>query len=248
MELRRYLRLLRRRLSIIIVTVIVGGAVAFFTTSGTPTYTATSQIYVGPINLGANSAQLYAEAGLNQVVATFAQMIPSAVIAQKAIDKTGINRYSGEVAASTVATVIPSTNLINVSVTDSTSAGAIGLTNGVAKAFVSQISQYQGPTTGAKEGAVPNEPAYVFQTAISSTQISSDLTKKVLLGALFGLVISILLIFLLDYLDVTIRSPEELEDRVGLPVLGIIPRLSSLELSDSPGGSLPRPVVGGSLG
>jgi capsular polysaccharide biosynthesis protein len=118
----------------------------------------------------------------------------------------------------------------------------------VAKAFVAQISQYQGPTSVAKEGAVPNEPAYVFQTAISASPISSGLTKKVLLGAVFGLVISILFILLMDYLDVTIRSPEELERRVGLPVLGIIPLLSSLERSDGSTASLPRPVVGRTLG
>ena len=59
------------------------------------------------------------------------------------------------------------------------------------------------------------------------------MTKKVLLGALVGLVVSILLVFLLDYLDITIKSPEELERRVGLPVLGIVPRFETLPLGMS---------------
>jgi capsular polysaccharide biosynthesis protein len=77
---------------------------------------------------------------------------------------------------------------------------------------------------------VPNEPAYVFQDATAAVRSSSGVDRKVLLGALFGLVIAILLIFLLDYLDVTIKSPEELERRVGLPVLGIVPLFGTLQL------------------
>jgi capsular polysaccharide biosynthesis protein len=235
MELRRYFNLIRRRLALVIVAVIVGGVAGFVSTSRTPVYTATATIYVGSLNLGVNQSQLYAEAGLNQVVATFAQMIPSPVIAQKALNKTHLNGEAGAVAASTTATVVPGTNLIDVSVSDSNSRDAIRLANGVSNAFVSQIANYQsgGGTVATSQGAVPNEPAYVFQNATAASKASTGVTKKVLLGALLGLVVSILLILLLDYLDITIKSPEELERRVGLPVLGIVPRFETLPLGMS---------------
>jgi capsular polysaccharide biosynthesis protein len=233
MELRRYFDLIRRRMAMVIVAVIVGATIGYITTSRTPSYTATATIYVGSLNLGADQVELYAEVGLNEVVATFASMIPSAVIAQKAISKTHINRYPGEVAASTSATVVPGTNLIEVSVSDRSPSDAVRLANGVSEAFVNQISQYQATGT-ATQGQVPNEPAYVFQQANIATALSLGLTKKVALGAIFGLVVSVLLILLLDYLDITIKSPEELERRVGLPVLGIIPLFSSIQLDNSP--------------
>jgi capsular polysaccharide biosynthesis protein len=235
MELRRYFTLIRRRLGLVIAAVIVGAIGGFVSTSRTPVYTATATIYVGSLNLGTNQAQLYAEAGLNQVVATFAQMIPSPVIAQKALDKTHLQGLAGAVAASTTANVVTGTNLINVSVSDSNSRNAIRLANGVSSAFVSQIAHYQsgGGTVATSQGAVPNEPAYVFQNATSASRASSGVTKKVLLGALLGLVGSILIVLLLDYLDITIKSPEELERRVGLPVLGIVPRFGTLPLGMS---------------
>jgi len=59
------------------VALIVGMVVGYFTTSRTVVYTATAQIYVGSLNINANQAQLQLQAGLNEVVATFAQMIPS---------------------------------------------------------------------------------------------------------------------------------------------------------------------------
>jgi capsular polysaccharide biosynthesis protein len=172
---------------------------------------------------------------LNEVVTSFAAMIPSPVIAQKAIDSSGVSRYAGEVAGSTVATVVTGTSLISVSVTDANPADAIRLTNAVAKSFVSQVSKFQtGTNNTPKPGAVPTEPAYVFQTATAALVNGTGLTKRVVLGLVFGLAVAIFLIFLLDYLDVTVKSPEELERRVGLPVLGVIPAFGALPLDASP--------------
>ena len=245
MELRRYFDLIRRRIALVIVAVIIGGVAGFVTTSRAPVYSATSTIYVGSLDLAANQQQLSLQAGLNEVVATFASMIPSPVIAQRALLKTHLHRGAGAVAASTTAVVVPGTDLIDVTVADAHPDDAIRLANGVANAFVSQISRYQSSTPASaistSPGAVPNEPAYVFQDATAASLSSNGLTRKVLIGGAFGLVISILLIFLLDYLDITIKSPEELERRVGLPVLGIVPLFATLQL-----GSLPRGARGGS--
>ena len=251
MELRRYFNLIRRRMALVIVAVIVGGLAGYLFTSRTPSYTATATIYVGSTDLAADQEQLSVQSGLNEVVATFASMIPSPVIAQRALDKTHIERGAGAVAASTAATVVFGTDLIDVAVTDAKPTDAIRLANGVSNAFVSQISHYQtasassGTTpTSAAPGSVPNEPAYVFQDATSAVRSSSGVERKMLLGALFGLVIAILLIFLLDYLDVTIKSPEELERRVGLPVLGIVPLFGTLQLGAGSHGPAGR-VAGG---
>jgi capsular polysaccharide biosynthesis protein len=237
MELRRYFNLIRRRVILVILAIIIGGLAGFISTSRTPIYTATAVVYVGSTDItGGGSVDLYAESGLNEVVATFAQMIPSPVIAQKALEKIHLDRGAGEVAASTTTTVVTGTNLIDVSVADTNASDAVKLANGVSNAFVSQIKLYQatGSSATAGQGAVPNEPAYVFQNATQASVGSSGLTKKVALGAVFGLVIAILLILLLDYLDITIKSAEELERRVGLPVLGIVPRFSTLQLIQRP--------------
>jgi capsular polysaccharide biosynthesis protein len=243
MELRRYFNLLRDRMVLVVVAIIVGAAAGYVTTSRTAVYTATAEIYVGNVNLGSDQAELYAEAGLNEVVATFAQMIPSAVIAQKAITKTHVNRYAGEVAASTSALVVPDTNLIEVSVSDTNEGDAIRLANGVSNAFVSQIAHYQGTGT-ITQGQVPNEPAYVFQEAAGASRNATGVGKKAVVGALFGFVIAILLVLVLDYLDITIKSPEELERRVGLLVLGIVPRFGTLQLDTRRTGSIVRPRDG----
>jgi tyrosine-protein kinase len=245
MELRRYFRLIRHRLLLVVVAIIAGAGVGYAITSRTPVYTATATLFVGTTNLGPNQEFLYQEADLNQIVATYAVMIPEPVIAQKAIDQTHINRFAGSVAAETSATVVVDTQLIDVAVSDPNASDAIRLANAVSRAFVSQIGAYQVSGSGAP---VPSEPAHVYQEATFATVSSSGLTKRVILGASFGLVIAVFLVLLLDYLDVTIKSPDELERRVGLPVLGVVPRFTSLKLDTSPTGATSRSARGASNG
>ncbi len=114
-------------------------------------------------------------------------------------------------AASTIAVVVPGTNLIHVSVTGTQAEDAVLLTNAVSNAFVKKLTAYQASNLPTTQGVVPNEPAYVFQGATSAAKVSTGLARKVILEAVVGLVLSVLLILLLDYLDITIKSPEELE-------------------------------------
>lgn len=231
MELRRYLRLIRQRLLLVLVAIIAGAGVGYAITTRTPTYTATATLFVGNTNLGQNQELLYQEADINEIVQTYAVMIPEPAIAQKALDQTHINGYAGSVAAETVATVVPNTQLIDVSVSNPSAADAIQLANAVSQAFVSEIRSYSETGTGT---AVPSVPAHVSQGAIYASASSTGLTKRIILGGAFGLILAIFLVLLLDYLDITIKSPDELERRLGLPVLGIVPRFTSLPLDSSP--------------
>jgi capsular polysaccharide biosynthesis protein len=222
-ELRRYLHLIRQRWLLILVTTLVGASVGYATTSRTALYRSSATIYVGSRQVTTDPQNLYGTAGLNQIVSTFALMIPNQVIAQKAVAATHVDRAADQVAAETKATVITGTNLISVSVTDPDPVVAQSLTDGVATAFTNQVQTYE-PGTTAAPGTLPAEPAYVFQRAyLPTVPLSTGLKKKVIEGGLAGLVISIFVVFLLDYLDISVKSPEDLERRVDLPVLGIIP-------------------------
>ncbi|HUC05074.1 MAG TPA: Wzz/FepE/Etk N-terminal domain-containing protein [Acidimicrobiales bacterium] len=237
MELRRYFNLIRQRLLLVVVAVLAGAAVGYLITSRTPTYTATATVFVGYPNVGSSGQYLYEYADLPTVVSTYAILITEPVVAQKAINETHIDRLAGQVSADTSALVEPTTQLITVSLIDTNAADAVRLDNAMCRAFTQQVTTI-GTTV----------PAHVAQPAIYAAANSTGLGKHLGLGAAFGLIISIFVILLLDYLDITIKSPEELERRVGLPVLGVIPRFDTLRLDNSPTGSfqrtLPRGVSG----
>jgi capsular polysaccharide biosynthesis protein len=58
---------------------------------------------------------------------------------------------------------------------------------------------------------------------------------KLLYAAVFALVLGVALIFALEYMDNSIREPEEVEQLFGAPVIGIIPRVNSKTLRPSKG-------------
>jgi hypothetical protein len=60
-----------------------------------------------------------------------------------------------------------------------------------------------------------------------------------ILGAVFGLLLSCALAFVLEYLDLTIRTAEDAERRLGLPVLAVVPVIGS---GLTPGRDLLHPI------
>jgi capsular polysaccharide biosynthesis protein len=223
MELRRYLRLLRQRILLILVTTIVGAAAGYLASPRQAVYQTQAELYVGSLQVGLQ--QLYAQNQVGIIAASYAEMIPSAVIAQKALALTGAPRTAGQVISETKAAVIPDTSLLVVTVRDPNPVVAQELANGMSTAFVDQI-QSDRPGTQAQVGTVPTEPAYVFQDAyLPSAPLSTSAKRNAILGGVLGLVASSLFVLLLDYLDITVKDPADLERRLGVPVLGVVPRL-----------------------
>jgi capsular polysaccharide biosynthesis protein len=241
MELRRYLSILRKRLWLIVAAVVVAAGVTALTVDSVSTYTATATIYVGadvflPGNADSNRTfSNDVQTGLTQLIRTFAVMIDSTPIADDAVAATGVSRSAASVVRAAEAAAIPGTNLLVVTVTDTDPLVAQELTNGMAEAFEAQIAEIEpGQTFG--EGDVPRAPARIFERAqLPTTPTTESVTANIVIAALVALVASTGLVLLAEYLDVTVRSPEEAEARLELPVLGVVPMIPEQ------GGPLRRP-------
>jgi capsular polysaccharide biosynthesis protein len=239
MELRRYFALLRRRVVLVALTVIAGLAAGFTTTSREPIYTAQATLYIGArqyaiqgLPQGVVSNDLLA--GLQQVIQTFSFMIRSQPIATDALERTGINRSPAAVVGQTKAVPEPNTQLLRVQVQDPDPGNAQRLANGVADAFVEKIGEFE-PSTAPGPGSLPQLPAYVYERAsLPTVPAPTGLARRTILGGLFGLVAAVAVAFLLEYLDVSIKTAEDAERKLELKVLGVIPQSDEL--------NSPRPV------
>ena len=246
MELRRYLQLFRRGWLVLVACILVGGAIGWATVPRGNSYVSTTQIYVGAHSLQQNQNQLYAEPGLNLLVATYAAMIPSPSFAKVALAGTGINRSPETVAAETKAAVVTNTTLIEVAVVDSDPVVSQRIANALSETFARQAEA--GPAGSEPiPGSVPGEPAYVFQFAAPGTALSRDITRHVALGAVFGLIVAILAVLLVDYLDTTVRGTESIERRLGLPVLAVVPLVRQPIRARGRPGQLPVRSAGSTL-
>lgn len=228
MELHRYLNILRRRIALVLVFAVVMGGLGWFATSRTARYSAEDVIYIGARQFSVSPDARYAfdpTLLVERLKTTYSKMIDSEPIANDAIQLAGVNLSAGQVVARTTVIPVEETQLLTVRVTDPSPDVARRLADGVAQAFVEKVQTLDANTgTPAQEGTLPALPAYVFERA--KLPVSPDPTgvgRNTLIGFVLGLLIGVGVVFLLEYLDLTIKSPAEAERRLQLPVLGVIP-------------------------
>jgi capsular exopolysaccharide synthesis family protein len=69
----------------------------------------------------------------------------------------------------------------------------------------------------------------ILDPAVGAFEIQSRGRVNVFLGALLGLILGVGAAFFFEYLDRTVRTSSDVESLLGIPVLGVIPRLRRLD-------------------
>jgi len=75
----------------------------------------------------------------------------------------------------------------------------------------------------ATAGAASNNVTLVDRADVPTFPSSPRVAVNMILALMTGLVLAGLFVFLRDYFDVTIRAPEDVEQKLGVPMLGLIP-------------------------
>jgi polysaccharide biosynthesis transport protein len=225
MEIRRYLSIIRRRLLLIIVIVFAGLLGGFLITARVDTYTAKSTLYVGSrvISIEPTSGQVSSDryAGLDRLIATFNNLIKTDPVIEDGIDRADVDRTLDEVLAATVPLQVPATNLLEISVTDRDPGVAEQLANGIAAAFVQAMREYEPPQT--VEGLNDELVSVVEPATVPEVKNGSAIYRNLALGGILGLLVAGVVVALLEHLDISLRSAEDVERRLELSVLGVVP-------------------------
>lgn len=74
-----------------------------------------------------------------------------------------------------------------------------------------------------------NNISIIDRAEVPTSRFKPSLTLNLAIGLLLGGVLGVLLAFLLEFLDDTLKTPEDIEQKLKLPVLGVIPKLGPKE-------------------
>lgn len=80
---------------------------------------------------------------------------------------------------------------------------------------------------GVSQGLAASNIIVVDSAEAPMVPFSPNKTRNILLGIVVGLTVAVGLAFFMDYLDNTVKHPEELERTLGIPNLALIPSLAS---------------------
>jgi len=151
---------------------------------------------------------------LNQNLArTYSQLTKSRAIAEEVIKNNNLNMTPEELSSKIEVELAGNTEMFKISASDSNPAMAALLANGVAQALSGKVYKVLNiKNIQVLDPAVP--PA---------GPVSPNAVLNILLAGIIGLILTVTIIFVREYLDDTIRNPEEVESYLKLPVLGVIP-------------------------
>lgn len=80
---------------------------------------------------------------------------------------------------------------------------------------------------GAASDARPNNIAVIDRAQVPGGAYSPNGIRNLAIGLFLGLLLGVALALLLEFLDDTLKTPEDVEQKLRLPVLGIIPKLGA---------------------
>ena len=80
---------------------------------------------------------------------------------------------------------------------------------------------------GAASDARPNNIAIIDRAQVPGGAYSPNGIRNLAIGLFLGLLLGVALALLLEFLDDTLKTPEDVEQKLRLPVLGIIPKLGA---------------------
>ncbi|MCE2321664.1 capsular polysaccharide biosynthesis protein [Streptococcus thermophilus] len=178
-----------------------------------PTYTSTTRIYV--VNQATDNNNLSAQdlqAG-TYLVNDYKEIITSNDVLSEVIKDEKLNMTEVELAKMISVNIPTDTRLISISVNAKTGQDAQTLANKVrevASEKIKKVTKVEDVTT-LEEAKLPESPS------------SPNIKLNVLLGAVLGGFLAVVGVLVREILDDRVRRPEDVEDALGMTLLGIIP-------------------------
>lgn len=146
------------------------------------------------------------------LVSTYSEIIKSELILEQVINNLGIKATATELSNNIQVAALNDTEILKISVSNADPEVAASLANEIADVFTTEIKKiYKIDNVSTIDRAkVPKE--------VANDTFKRDIVLAVFLGIFMGIGI----IFILYYFDDTIKSNEDIEEKIGLPVLSKI--------------------------
>lgn len=213
MELKDYLRVIRRRwLTIVAVTLIGLGLAATYTFLQTPLFQAKSQLFVS-VQAGASAVDVsQSNAFAEKRVTSYVTLATSARVLEAVAQELDLDGGARALVDKVTATTPAQTVLIDISATDPDPQQAVDIANSAAKQLITAVNAVEDVSVVRLS---------VFEEATAATSPSSPRVPiNLVLGMVLGLLVGTGTAFLREVLDTGIRSETDVERTVKARILG----------------------------
>lgn len=149
----------------------------------------------------------------SKLVSTYSELVKSKKVLRKVISNLGIKLEEEQLRKNISVSSVKETELIEIKVNNSDAAVATRIANETAKVFIENVSEMYNISNVhvVDEAEVPEHPSNIHHV------------RDVVIFGFGGLVISIIYVLLSNMLDTTVKSAEDVEKILDVPVLASVP-------------------------
>ncbi|MFB2586739.1 polysaccharide biosynthesis tyrosine autokinase [Herbiconiux liukaitaii] len=218
MELRDYIRALRKGWIIILSLALVGVATgAGYSIIKTPEYQATSKVFISVQSSGTVSELTQGGAFAQNQVQSYADIVTTPVVLQPVIASLGLDVDVNYLAKRVTASAPVDTVIVEITATSEEPRLAAEVANAVASSFSNVVSKLVPENA---DGIAPVKVTTLQQATIPGSSFSPNVPLNIALGGLIGLALGVGLSLLRQVLDTRIRNEHDVEAITDAPILG----------------------------
>ena len=205
--------------AIALVALVLSGSAVGFSMTQTRVYVASVKVLVGQSGKGLPTSLAGDVQGLQDLTPTMAAAVTTVPVAQEANERVNLPKGSPGVMLGNVTAEPdpPGTMFISISYKDTDPKRAQLIANALGQAFTKKVSEVS-PRVNSVTATVW-EPA-----TLPLAPVSPNPARNGMLAFIVGIVLGVGLAFLLEALDGSWRSLEEVEQISGAPIFAAIPR------------------------
>lgn len=185
-----------------------------------PNYTSSTRIYVVNRQSSDNSTLTNQDlqAG-SYLVKDYKEIILSQDVLAKVISDLKLNMQPSALAKKITVTVPTDTRIVSIAVSDGDAKEAARVANSLRQVAAEKIIAVTkvADVTTLEEAEVPNSPS------------SPNIKRNTLIGFLTGGALISMVIIIVEVLDDRVKKPEDVEEALGITLLGVVPNMDKLK-------------------
>ena len=182
-----------------------------------PKYTSTTRIYVVSRSSDTSLTNQDLQAG-SYLVNDYKEVITSSEVLSSVIDQEKLSMSVGELSKDIAVTIPTDTRVISIAVTDTDAQRACDIANTVRQVAAEKIKAVTkvDDVTTLESATKPSHPS------------SPNVKKNAAIGALAGVFLAVVGILVAEVLDDRVRRPEDIEEVLGMTLLGVVPDVDKM--------------------
>ena len=215
-DLREYFAIIKKRFWIIalitVVAMVVSGVISFFMLS--PVYESKSTLIVNTEKNEETQMITGDQFSVSQKLAvTYGEIIKSRAVLESVISNLKLDSEYEDLVEKITVSPVKDTQIISISVQDTNPKKARDIANEIPKVFEKEV----------KRITKANDIQVIDKAILPENPIKPNKMMNVAIAAVLGMMIGLFVVFLLEYLDNKIKTPQDVEKHLDLPILGVIP-------------------------